>query len=418
MSAFSIVLFDDVLARAWEPFALTRPASELLFGALTLRARAEQVFGGTCTALVAADHLSDFEEEGTPPVVAMGSVPVESDRLFLLSRAVPGWVAGSRLREQLREGPIVMDGTFVGWYSPAGRENPPREFLLDPTGSNAQWWYGEPLALPGRVLRDVWELMAGNAGQVTLDIAALFPAAQSPELPAGCHQFGSHPLVLGDGVRIEPGVVIDTSAGPVWLDRGVQVKAFTRLAGPSYVGPKSILLGGPIDTVSIGAVCRIRGEFAQSVCLSYVNKAHDGHIGHAYLGRWVNLGAETTNSDLKNNYGSVRLWTPGGDADTGEMKVGCFLGDHVKTGIGLLLNTGTVVGAGSNIYGAAMPPKFVPPFSWGTGGELTEYRVDKFLDSAEYAMSRRDVRLSDPSRAQLEQSWRRGREMAAAASSS
>jgi UDP-N-acetylglucosamine diphosphorylase/glucosamine-1-phosphate N-acetyltransferase len=214
-------------------------------------------------------------------------------------------------------------------------------------------------------------------------------------------------VILGEGVAVEPGVVLDTSAGPIWLDDGASVRAFTRLAGPAYVGRGSCVLGGSLEACSIGPVCRIRGEFVESVALAYVNKAHDGHIGHAYLGAWVNLGAETTNSDLKNNYGTVRLWTPEGDADTGEIKMGCLLGDHVKTGIGLLLNTGTVVGAGSNLYGAAMPPKYVPPFSWGTGDELTTYRADKFLEVAERAMARRDVTLSAGTREQLGRAWER-----------
>jgi UDP-N-acetylglucosamine diphosphorylase / glucose-1-phosphate thymidylyltransferase / UDP-N-acetylgalactosamine diphosphorylase / glucosamine-1-phosphate N-acetyltransferase / galactosamine-1-phosphate N-acetyltransferase len=195
----------------------------------------------------------------------------------------------------------------------------------------------------------------------------------------------------------------------VWLDEGARVRAFTRLAGPAYVGRRSQLLGGSVEAVSIGDVCRIRGEFAESVCLSWVNKAHDGHMGHAYLGAWVNLGAETTNSDLKNNYGTIRLWTPGGEVDTGSIKVGSFLGDHVKTGIGLLLNTGTVIGAGSNLYGAAMPPRYVPPFSWGTGEELTAYRIDKFLEVAERAMARRDVALDAGGRQQLHAAFRLGR---------
>ncbi|HEU0077429.1 MAG TPA: hypothetical protein VFQ76_07250, partial [Longimicrobiaceae bacterium] len=199
------------------------------------------------------------------------------------------------------------------------------------------------------------------------------------------------------------------SEGPIWLDEGAKVRAFTRMAGPVYVGRGSTVLGGSLEACAIGPVCKIRGEFAESVALAYVNKAHDGHIGHAYLGAWVNLGAETTNSDLKNNYGTVRLWTPEGETDTGEIKMGCFLGDHVKTGIGLLLNTGTVIGAGSNLYGAAMPPRYVPPFSWGTGEELTAYRVDKFLEVAERAMGRRDVAMSEGMREQLGRAWARGR---------
>jgi UDP-N-acetylglucosamine diphosphorylase/glucosamine-1-phosphate N-acetyltransferase len=189
----------------------------------------------------------------------------------------------------------------------------------------------------------------------------------------------------------------------------VTVRAFTRLSGPAYIGPDSTVLGGTVAAVSTGPVCRIRGELAETVCLGYVNKQHDGHIGHAYLGRWVNLGAETTNSDLKNNYGTIRLWTPEGEVDTGEIKLGAFLGDHVKTGIGLLLNTGTVVGAGSNLFGTAMPPKYVPPFSWGTGEALVSYRVEKFLQVAARAMGRRNAQLSEASRGQLERAWLRAR---------
>jgi UDP-N-acetylglucosamine diphosphorylase / glucose-1-phosphate thymidylyltransferase / UDP-N-acetylgalactosamine diphosphorylase / glucosamine-1-phosphate N-acetyltransferase / galactosamine-1-phosphate N-acetyltransferase len=188
---------------------------------------------------------------------------------------------------------------------------------------------------------------------------------------------------------------LDTSHGPIWIDDGATIRSFTRLAGPSYIGRRSVVLGGTVAAVSIGPVCKVHGELAESVCLGYTNKQHDGHIGHAYLGRWVNLGAETTNSDLKNNYGAIRIWTPQGEMDTGEIKLGCLLGDHVKTGIGLLLNTGTVVGAGSNLFGAAMPPKYVPPFSWGSGDELTAFRSDKFLQVAERAMGRRGVELGD-----------------------
>lgn len=160
-----------------------------------------------------------------------------------------------------------------------------------------------------------------------------------------------------------------------------------------------------METSSIGPTCKVRGEVADSILLGYVNKAHDGYLGHALLGRWVNLGAMTTNSDLKNNYGPVTVWTPTGPTDTGLMKVGCFLGDHVKTGIGTILNTGTVVGAGSNLFGGAMPPVMVPAFSWGSGSELTDYRLDKFLESAERAMARRRVVLTEDARALLERAW-------------
>ncbi|MET0399981.1 MAG: putative sugar nucleotidyl transferase [Longimicrobiaceae bacterium] len=406
MADFTLVLFDDIVAQRWEPFALTRPAGELLFGTMRLRERAERVFGARCSAHVAADHLAGFAEEGTPPVRGRADVPAEGARLFLSSRAVPAWGAGEALA--IREGPVAMGGEMVGWYSPAGADRPPLKFLRSPSSETAGW-PGEAAAIPGRVLRHVWELMSATPEQISEDVAALFPSPAPAELPAGVHRIGGHPVILGEGARIEPGVVLDVSEGPVWLDAGAKVRAFTRMAGPVYVGRGSTVLGGSLEACAIGPVCKIRGEFAESVALAYVNKAHDGHIGHAYLGAWVNLGAETTNSDLKNNYGTVRLWTPEGETDTGEIKMGCFLGDHVKTGIGLLLNTGTVIGAGSNLYGAAMPPRYVPPFSWGTGEELAAYRVDKFLEVAERAMGRRDVAMSDGMREQLGRAWARAR---------
>lgn len=407
MSSLSLILFDDAVSARWEPFALTRPGGEMVFGTMTLRRRAERVFGARCVAHLGADHLAGFEEGDSPLVRSYADAPTEGDRLFLSARAVPAWGSGEVwLARRGGSGAVIVGSDVVGWFAPDGAPNPDAEFfrepgrVLDRTGA---------VQLDGKSVGPVWELMSLTPAQIGEDVAGLFPEASTPRLPAGVHQFGAHPVVVGDGVVIEPGVVFDTSGGPVWLDAGSHVKAFTRMAGPVYLGAGSIVLGGTVEQSSIGPVCRIRGEFAETVCLGWVNKAHDGHIGHAYLGAWVNLGAETTNSDLKNNYSTVRLWTPDGDTDTGEIKMGCFLGDHVKTGIGLLLNTGTVVGTGSNLYGAAMPPKYVPPFSWGTGDDLTAYRVDKFLEVAERAMSRRNVTLSDGARAQLERAWQRAR---------
>jgi UDP-N-acetylglucosamine diphosphorylase/glucosamine-1-phosphate N-acetyltransferase len=399
----SLILFDDAVSRRWQPFALTRPGGELRFGAFTTRRRAERVFGARCAAHLGPDHLHGFEEGDAPPVLAYADAPTDGDRLFLSARAVPEWGSGEIwAKRRGGSGVVIVGGEVAGWFAPDGTPAPGPAFfdspptILDRTGA---------VELEGRMIGPVWELMSGNPEQVARDVAALFPDAVAAALPAGSHQLGEHPLLLGNGVQVEPCVVFDTSAGPIWLDDGVTVKAFTRMAGPAYVGRNSLVLGGSLEAVTIGDGCRIRGEFAQSVCLNYVNKAHDGHIGHAYLGAWVNLGAETTNSDLKNNYGPVRLWTPQGELDTGELKVGCFLGDHVKTGIGLLLNTGTVVGAGSNLYGALLPPKYVPPFSWGTGEDLTAYRVDKFLDVARHAMARRKVTMSEAAEGQLRRAW-------------
>jgi hypothetical protein len=154
-------------------------------------------------------------------------------------------------------------------------------------------------------------------------------------------------------------------------------------------------------------VCRLRGEVSKSVFIGFANKSHSGYLGHALVGRWVNLGALTTNSDLKNNYRTVRVWTPDGHIDTGQIKVGCFLGDHVKTGIGMTLNTGTVVGAGSNLFGNVMPPSEVPAFSWGSGDHLTRHRLTEFLATAEDVMARRKVEMTPGVISILKKAWER-----------
>lgn len=404
MPRISLILFDDRVARDWQPFALTRPVGELLFGALTLRARAERALDAECVGHLCAEHLQGFTEHDAPSVLRRGEEGTDSDRVYLLSRAVPELGATPEISGAA--GPISIGGQVVGWFAPSGAPPPTDGFLRVPDGASGPG----ALELPGRVLDHVWDLIGANADRISADAAALHPGALTPDLPPGVFHWGEHPVILEEDVSLEPGCALDTSPGPIWLARGAGVRAFTRLAGPAFVGPGTQLLGGSIAAISAGPVCKLRGELSDTVCLGYTNKQHDGHMGHSYLGRWVNLGAETTNSDLKNNYGTIRMWTPSGDVDTGTIKLGCLLGDHVKTGIGLLLNTGTVVGAGSNLYGAAMPPKYVPPFSWGTGEELIEYRLDKFLEVADVAMGRRGIELREPAREQLRRAWESTRE--------
>jgi UDP-N-acetylglucosamine diphosphorylase / glucose-1-phosphate thymidylyltransferase / UDP-N-acetylgalactosamine diphosphorylase / glucosamine-1-phosphate N-acetyltransferase / galactosamine-1-phosphate N-acetyltransferase len=408
MAEQELYLFDDSTARDWQPFALTRPVGELLLGAHTFRARAERLFGMRCAGHISASHLIGFEEPGSAAVVDAGVIGTTAGRLFLSSRAVLEW---DRVIELPADAALLRAGGHViGRWTPAGLAVPTSEWFAVPHDD------GTPVIdVSGRVLQHVWDLVAVNPAQIRLD----FDAHGTRDLHVGpppCAAIGYTDglLRLGNGVTIEPNVLFDFSHGPIWLEEGVTVRAFTRLAGPAYVGPGCTLLGGPYDAISIGPGCRVHGEVEESVILGYANKAHDGFLGHAYLGRWVNLGALTTNSDLKNNYGRIRMWTPVGDTDTGLIKLGCLLGDHVKTGIGALINTGTVIGAGSNLYGTEMPPKYVQPFSWGSGSDLVAFDVDKFIAVATTVMGRRKVELTDGMRDVLRRSWQLSRGSAAA----
>jgi UDP-N-acetylglucosamine diphosphorylase/glucosamine-1-phosphate N-acetyltransferase len=349
--------------------------------------------------VITADHLHGFEEPDAAPVVRLHDIGTSDTRVFLSSRAVLDWTA---LRHLPTGAALLSTGSeIVGCVLPAGTPNPDAGWITRPGADGAQ-----VVEVAGRVLTNVWDLVAENPGQITRDYSAMAMNGTSA-VPAGCDVVGdpAGALLLGADVALEPGVVLDFSHGPIWLADGVTIRAFTRLAGPAYVGPRSTLLGGPYEGISIGPVCRVHGEVEESVILGYSNKAHDGFLGHAYLGRWVNLGALTTNSDLKNNYGTIRMWTPDGERDTGLIKLGCLLGDHVKTGIGALLNTGTVIGAGCNLFGTAMPPKDVAPFSWGSGSDLVAFDVERFLDVTATVMARRDLVLGDGMRTLLRNAW-------------
>jgi len=408
MADLALILFDDAEARTWMPFVLTRPAGELRFGAFTLRERAERVLGARCAGHLCGGWLESFDEPWACPVLDANGLPRDLDLVFLSSRAVLSWGPQPAIPRS-RPGTLLVQDTVCGWYVPAGGDLPPADAIVQPHAARAA---GEPIHLQGFVLGKPWEMIARNAEQLTVDIEALFGGTAPPTLPAGVHVLGEGILVVEPGASVEPGAVLDLRAGPIWLEAGSTVRAFSRLAGPAHIGSGTELLGGTVSTVSIGPKCRIHGEVEECIILGYTNKAHDGFLGHSYVGAWVNLGALTTNSDLKNNYGPVRVWTPAGEVDTGALKLGCMLGDHVKTGIGTLLNTGTVVGAGSSIVGPGMPPKYVPPFTWGTGTTSAEYELDKFLSVAETVMRRRDVVLTEKQRALLCAAWQltRGRQ--------
>ena len=393
-----LLMFDDATARGWAPFTLTRPAGELRYGCMTLRERAERSIQARCSGHLTHEALEGFDEPDAPRSLDRAAADaVRGQRVLLSSRC-----ALDLEQPSLPPGParLFVDGRNVGWVLGDGAPIPPEAWLLDPAAAPSD--AGTVVELQGEILGAPWDLVQRNPGRMARDIELLWADTGTP---AGAHRIGEGTLSLADGAVIEPGVVIDLRGGPVRLEAGVRVEGPARLVGPLHVGERSVIFGGQVGTSAIGPVCKLRGEVADSVFLGYTNKAHDGYLGHALVGLWVNLGALTTNSDLKNNYGSVTVWTPAGPVDTALMKVGCFLGDHVKTGIGTVFNTGTVIGTGSNVFGGVMPPNFVPPFSWGSGSDLTDYRLDKFLESAERAMSRRDIALTPGARRVFERAW-------------
>lgn len=392
-----IYLYDDEQARRFEPFALTRPLSEMRAGTELIRRRWEIAFGtgARAVAFVSGPHLEQFEELDAPPPaqeeIPAGAILANArcaPALALADHHADVWICGGEVAAvRLKRAVRLVD--LEAGIRPLGSLVAPAA----PTTKIRGWW-----------MREVWDPIAQLATMLADDIEHLVPMlAIKPEPPLGAVIIGGHAVHVEEGATIEPLVIFDTSAGPILIRTGASIHAFTRLVGPVYVGRKSAVVGERVAIASIGDVCKVHGEVSNTIFLGLANKGHDGFVGHSYVGRWVNLGAGTTTSNLKNTYGGVGLWTPQGIRDTGQQFLGTMFGDHAKTGIGTHLNTGTVLGAGANVFGAVMPPKFVPPFSWGDGEPYDEFAIDKFLLVAERMMQRRHVELGERGKEQLRQ---------------
>jgi UDP-N-acetylglucosamine diphosphorylase/glucosamine-1-phosphate N-acetyltransferase len=381
MSGF--VLYDDAVARAFAPFALTRPAGELRVGARLQRERWAALLGTAASGFVGAEHLAQFAEFDAPPAQA-GAVPagqwiVNARCAPRLGAAAPG--AGVRvLRCEGRVAAVRLEAALPLAALADGTgalETLAQGVAVGATADVAGWW-----------LEHVWDLVGLLPTMLAADVAALLPATPDAR---GITVLGTHAVHVAPDASIEPYVVADTSAGPVLVESGAQVLAFTRLVGPCVIGPGSTVMGGRIAACSIGPAVKVSGEMSVTVMIGHANKGHDGFVGHSVIGRWANLGAGTITSNLKNSYGEVALWTPRGTQRTGLQFLGSLIGDHVKTGIGTRLSTGSVLGAAANVFGTRMPPKMVPPFAWGDGEPWDTFALERFLVVAARVMARRGV---------------------------
>ncbi len=391
-----VYVFDDRVADGWAPFALTRPCGELRFGRWTLRERLESVVGVPAAGHLSRPWLARYAEHDGVPCVGPDHLPHDGRCLVWSSRAVP---AGAGIDPEPAN--LWVGDALAGVLLAPEHPRPDAAWLADP----APFPELPDRRVEGTWLSRAWDLVARGPDQLARDLSASTALPPGEGVPAGAWKLGSGPVRVAPSARVEPGVLFDVREGGIEIGPEVEVRTGTRLAGPLYAGPGSRLLGGAISGFAGGPMSYVRGEVEQVTMLGYANKAHDGFLGHAYVGRWVNLGALTTNSDLKNNYGSVRVGPPGEEVDTGLYKLGCLIGDHAKTGIGVLLNTGTIVGAGSNLFGAELPPKWIAPFSWGRGAALEVYRRDAFLATAAKVVARRGVEASDALSAWLGDAW-------------
>ena len=382
-----LYLKDPEPSPRWAPYIDSRPVCELRAGAWLIRERWEATAAAETQAIFAREMLQSFSEDDVPSVGPVASIT--GPAIVGRSDFAPTGVALDLPAVPAR---LVNDDATVGWWVPEG------ESWNDTSGEDWQ-----AVELEGMLLTGCYDLLTALEHFLVADVAD-FVREGGEELPDGCIVIGDPEDVVILGARVEPGVTFDVREGTIVLEQHAYVKGGTRFEGPVYVGPGTEVLGGQIRASVFGPRCRVRGEIASSVFLGYANKAHDGFVGHSAIGRWVNLGADTVTSNLKNTYGPIKLRIDGETIETHRQNVGSLVGDHAKTAIGTLLDSGTVIGTGANVFGATRPPKYVPPFAWGTDGELMT--ADGFLTVATRVMPRRNVEVTEDVRRMLEDVYR------------
>ena len=243
-----------------------------------------------------------------------------------------------------------------------------------------------------------WEFLKENGNLINADFQNVFYEDDNlMEIDPGVVALNPYNIWIGAGSILQHGVILDASEGPIIIDENVVIMHNSVIMGPAFIGKNSLLKIGTriYGNTSIGHHCKLAGEISGSIFQAYTNKQHDGFLGKSYVGEWVNIGADTNNSDLKNTYKPVKVWFyPEKDkTSTDDLFIGAFIGDHAKIGINCSINTGTVIGFGVNLYGSDLISDFIPSFSWGQANSLTLFEYDKFFETVSAVKKRRNEEL-------------------------
>jgi UDP-N-acetylglucosamine diphosphorylase/glucosamine-1-phosphate N-acetyltransferase len=382
-----ICVYEDEGVGRLPPLCDLRPAFDLRCGRFTLLEKLQRLYRGQEFHLWVRDELAEVTADAHPDCRV--NKPVRKGRLFLSARVI----LDEPVSPEGRESVLLAGDRVVGFRVCAECA----EQLSSVTGLRAELAEEQVKA---RFIEWPWDIIEQNAAELRRESREQRAGSRPGGLPRGVTVVGPGELLcVARDTRLWPGVVVSTETGPVFIDRGAVVRPGSFIEGPCYVGPGTVIDDARVRPgCSFGPHCRIGGEVEASVFQGFANKHHDGFIGHSFVGEWANLGALTTNSDLKNAYQPVQVFYDGKPVDSGLLKVGCFIGDHVKTAIGTLLNTGTRVGTFANWFEPGLSPKEIPAFAWGA---RARWPVEVAVENARQVMGRRGVTMSPAYERQL-----------------
>ncbi len=387
----TICFSEDQFLENFHPLTLTRPVYDLRVGILTLGQKWLRQLGlpDNKPAGIQRGHLKD--------VFQLFSPSEGKQVLWINPRFIPDESLAHNVKNLSQNSAITHNNDLIAArishqiYEGWALDRPD----LSDVACN------ETDVPENRILNNSWELFQRNGEQIIYDIDLMQLTHHS--------DYGHYPhatlinpgqIYIEEGAVIEPGALLLADSGPIYIGRNARIMAQSVVRGPSAICEKSVVkMGAKIyEDTTIGPVCKVGGEVSNVIFHSYSNKGHDGYAGNSVFGQWCNLGADTNTSNLKNNYGTVKVfdWKTKKEFDTGQQFMGTIMGDHSKTGINSMLNTGTMCGVCCNLFSDKYPPKFVPSFSWVSGQDIVPYHFEKAIEAMEKMMQRRDVQLTQP----------------------
>ncbi len=397
-----LCIFEDPQTTNFLPLAYSRPVYDLICGVTSLKYKIFRSFPSLKHSVHCRKNLRKVFQQYNPGIIVNsiedkeclfinGRVILNSDLIKLLSKKkkenkiytcgdtiVAAYLSGSKLE------------TFAKKFNDFLSKEDFGDLPVEEIKAEEVKYIWDLINLNGKEIKNEFELQADKKKRKK-------QKKISGEVYDGVHFVNKKEIIIEKGAVVKPGVVIDASIGPVYIDKNAEIFPNAVIEGPAYIGESTKIKTGAMiyENTSIGKVCKVGGEVECSIIMPYSNKQHAGFLGHAYLGSWVNLGADTNNSDLKNNYSTVKAYVNGKMVDSGSQFLGLTMGDHSKSAINTMFNTGTVVGFSCNIFGSGFPDKFIPSFTWGGAGQSEIYNVEKSIGTAKIVMGRRKKIMSE-----------------------
>lgn len=375
MLNLNCVLFDEMVWEDLLPLTFTRPASEIRVGITTIKEKWKNYFTEV------SDITRDYLSEKFP-------AKLTKDNLFINSAVIPYGNLVKAIEALKPNQFLIREGFLIAF----------RSTVFEPSLIMKE---GEPIIFSSELItiEKPWDIFGQNEKVLRYDFEILTKGRKSQTISNTNRVLSPENIFIEEGAKVEF-ATINASEGPVYIGKDAEIMEGALIRGPlALCEHATIKMGAKIyGATTIGPHCKAAGEIQNSVLTGYSNKGHDGYLGNAVLGEWCNIGADSNNSNLKNNYEKVKLWSYRHEKfiDTGLQFCGLIMGDHSKCGINTMFNTGTVVGVSANIFGPGFPRNFVPSFSWGGAAGFTTYTLKKATDTAKIVLGRRKLELTEP----------------------